>query len=163
MDRGRAAGIVQTLRGEYLVHEGMAVTLRDSEISGLELRRAESSRGQPLPWYQLIATHALPAMVPSSRGILVEGQCPHCRRDGYFGSPTEEMQPRYPQPNLKAPYDVMRSWEHFGNSRLTEPFDQSHLASALLLVRPKVMELLLEMGFRGIRFKPVEIEPREQG
>jgi hypothetical protein len=54
--------------------------------------------------------------------------------------------------------DVVCTYERFGNSVLREPFNDSHLAQPLLVVKRSVFELFEKEGVRGAEFIPVNLE-----
>jgi hypothetical protein len=152
--------IFQTFDDERLVSPGLARVLSEAQITGLELRRAHSYTGLAnLPWAQLIAPTELPLMASSSKGILREDPCPLCGRDGYFNdayTPTE-IEYDNDQVVLDALPDVVHTYEHFGNSRLRTPFNESHFAQPLLLVKPKVLKVFQQKKVRGVEFVPINL------
>lgn len=153
---GRATAL-QTLDREILLSAPVALVLTRAGVEGSELVQAESPRGSALPWVQLRPRRSLPAMDPLTRGVLVESQCPACRRDGHFGSSTIPMEIVYRGIDVAALPSILRSWECFGNSVVREPFARSVLAHPLILVKPLVMEALKGVKVRGLAFTPVRV------
>ena len=156
----KKGAIFQTLDSDILVSPDLARALRDAGVTGLELREARSYKtGEPLPWLQLISTTELPPMAPATKGFLREDPCPRCGRDGYFGSREVPLEPVYSRGQV-APDDlpdVVHTYEHFGNSGLRNPLENSHFAQPLLLVKPMVMEIFRQENVRGVHFDPVKI------
>lgn len=152
--------ITETLSRETLVSAELAGALAARGFSGVEFVPAESTHPErPLPWVQLLVRHKMPRMHPDTRGIITERQCPSCRRDGHFHTVTTPEEAVYDASGLdleRLP-DFVRTWEHFGNSVLTEPFRESVLATPLVFVKPRVYEMLREHGVRGMQFTPVRL------
>jgi hypothetical protein len=155
----RRGAIFQTLDREKLVSPKLAQLLNHAEFRGLKLRRAQShSGGKDLPWVQLISDVELPPMSASSKGILREGPCPHCWRDGYFHSQQPiELEYSSRQVDVNALPDIVHTYEHFGNSVLREPFKNSHFAQPLLLIKPRVFRFFRQQKVRELEFVPVKI------
>jgi hypothetical protein len=81
----KTGDVVQTLDNDLLIPHRVVDVLRGSQVAGIELRPIMCVDGGKVdPWVQLIATTALPPMAETADGIVVENQCPACRRDGYF-------------------------------------------------------------------------------
>ncbi len=152
--------IFQTYDHEKLVSLEVANALKSAGVSGIELRPSRSYKAHvDLPWVQLLAHEQLPPMSPTSRGILRENPCPLCGRDGYFGSAHEPSEIEYSadQVAIDSLPDAVYTYEYFGKSRLEVPFTKSYFARPLLLVKPKVFEVLLQQKVRGVEFVPVSI------
>jgi hypothetical protein len=156
-DTPKNRAIYQTVDGERLVSENLAEMMR-RELKGFDLRQAQGARtGRPLPWFQIISNYELPPMGPTTQGLLIEGQCPNCLRDGHFGTANEPLVIRYRDLDPGALPDIVRTWEHFGNSIMREPFERSHFAYPMLIMKPRVYELFRREKVRGISAEPLEI------
>ena len=155
--------IMETLSAEILVDEGVSHVLQQAQVSGLELREAVSPGGDPLGWYQLIPHKELPPFASDSQGILVENSCESCHQDGFFNSATEPPEIMYRGIDISNQAEVARTWEHFGNSRLVEPIEQSRLARPLILIKPRVARLFESAGVRGVNFIPVQVVGHQSG
>jgi len=152
--------ITQTLDNEVLISPSLADLLREERITGLELRPAESSKlGYSLPWVQMIALTELPPVDQETTGLVVEKQCPTCRRDGFFHTTKlpEEIAYSAREVDPAGFPDVVRTWEHFGNSVLKDPIVESHFAQPLYLVKPLVYETLRNHKIRGVSFTPIRL------
>jgi hypothetical protein len=151
------AAIFETLDGEILVAEHIARAIQKEGISGVELRQAVSStNGKMLPWFQILPGSGLPAMDPSTEGVVRSDHCPKCACDGYFHRPPVLI--RYKALETVRLPDVLQTLEHFGNSVIKEPFEFSHFATPLLIVKPRVYQLFKREKVRGIRAVPVDVQ-----
>ena len=155
--------VVQTLDWELLVSVEFGAAVRKSGVTGLELRSVIASTDKmPLPWLQLIAGYTMPPMAAATGGIVLSDKlppCPVCRRDGryHMGSEPEQLKYRSEDVDVEALPDAVTTWECFGRSGLREPFEKSHFATPLLLVKPRVFEIFREHKVREVQFLPVEI------
>lgn len=59
----------------------------------------------------------------------------------------EELPPELP--------DFVMSWECFGNSCLRTPFEESRFAQPLILVKPRVYQILRGLKIQNAKFTPV--------
>ncbi len=161
----RKGTIFQTFDNEKLVSAELAKAFSNAEVTGLELRTAQSFRNlTDLPWVQLLAEVEMPPMLPSSKGISRDAQCLLCGRDGYFNSGYEPTVIQYgaDQVILDNLPDAVHTYEHFGYSRLEVPFKNSYLAQPLLLVKPKVFRIFRQQKVRGAKFIPVNSASSER-
>lgn len=159
--------MAQTCLGARLVNAELADALRKGGVSGLELRQVRFYRNdEPLPWYQMIATHTMPRMSKGTKGLLREAAprwaCPVCERDGYCGSPEQPLEIMYErrEVDLDSTPDVVETWECFGRSLRPESargHERWGLGSALILVKPKVLEIFRRLKVRKVCFQPVRI------
>ena len=158
----RRGDVFQTLGGETFVSDRLREELARAGFTGAEFHDAYSeSKRERLPWSQLVAPHALPPADPeTSGGLRRENPCPDCDRDGYFGTAKSPFELRYPLSRSEADDlpDFSSTWEHFGLSKLAEPFEDSAFAQPILVVKPRVAELLMGSKVRGLLFDPVEID-----
>jgi hypothetical protein len=95
----------------------------------------------------------------SSGGVRRENGCPECDRDGYFGTARSPLELRYTfdADDLREVPDFASTCEHFGVSRLAEPFEESVFAQPLILVKPRVVEVFKKLKVRSVAFDPVSI------
>jgi hypothetical protein len=160
-DVPKKADVFQTLDHEYFVSDRVRDELEKSGVTGGEFHRVRAARKEePLPWSRLVAPFELsPFDRETSGGVVREDPCPQCERDGYFGTAKSPLELRYtfgPDDLEKVP-DLASTWEHFGRSKLAEPFEESVFAQPLLLVKPRVVELLQKLKVRQVEFVPVAI------
>jgi hypothetical protein len=159
-DLPEKAKVAATLDGEVLFHESLAGDLIDrgfaEDAFGLVLARETN---KALPWRQLRALGELPAMSRKTKGIIREGGCSKCRRDGYFHDNENPIEIRYDisQQALGDLPPVLATWECFGQSTLRSPFEKSHFAQPLFMIKPKMYELLQGQKIRGLDYTPIEL------
>jgi hypothetical protein len=160
-DIPKKADVFQTLDGEYIVSDRVREELTKAGITGAELHGVRAARkDERLPWSQLVAPFELPPFDPETTGGVVrQDPCPHCERDGYFGTAKSPLELRYTfgADSLEEVPDLASTWEHFGLSKLAEPFEESVFAQPLLLVKPRVIGLLQKLKVRQLEFVPVSL------
>ena len=106
---------------------------------------------EPSGYCQLITQITLPCWSKQTTGFEKEDECPHCKRDGFFNIPRVPLRIVYDE-QVPA-FNVAETYECFGNSKLREPFKESHFASPLLIVNEAVQQILA--GEKGVEFEPV--------
>jgi hypothetical protein len=145
--------VFEALTGEILVSPSVAGRLRKAGAPAGELQAAcEAGTKTELDWVQLLPHTELPRLDVKASGLEVEDQCPKCRRDGYFMRPDRPFRPTFTEAlDPKELPIVARSWEHFGNSRLTEPFSQSFFAQPAIFVSSGALGVMK-------RLKSVDLE-----
>ena len=158
-DIPKKADVFQTLDGEYIVSDRVREEFTKAGITGAELHGVRAARSKErLPWSQLVAPFELPPFDPDTTGgVPREDPCPECERNGYFGTAKSPLELRYTfgADYLEEVPDLASTWEHFGLSKLAEPFEESVFAQPLLLVKPRVVELLQKLKVRQVEFVPV--------
>lgn len=164
----RKGDISRTIAGQTVVSLSLAYSLFHAGLSGFHFRSVKSSRdGSDLPWVQWFIEEHLPPMSAASSGVIRdfkkynwgEPACAKCNRNGYFHTPEEPFQLRYDKGKVTESDlpDVLHTWEWFGYSWLSDPLKESHFgASPLLIVKPKVYQLLKQLRVRAVMFEPVE-------
>jgi hypothetical protein len=154
--------VFQTLSGEKFVSDRLREEITRAGFTGAEFHDARSARKRErLPWSQLVARHELPPADPeTSGGLRREDPCSVCDRDGYFGTVESPLELRYSlsRGEVNDLPDFSSTWEHFGLSKLAEPFEDSAFAHPFLVVSPRVVKMLRELKVRGLLFDPVEID-----
>lgn len=160
-DVPKRGDVFQTLIGEQFVSDRLREELTQAGFTGAAFHDARSAhKRERLSWSQLVARHELPpADSETSGGLRREDPCPDCDRDGYFGTAESPLELRYSlsREDLDDLPDFSSTWEHFGVSRLAEPFEDSAFAHPLLVVSPRVVKMLRDLKVRGLLFDPVEI------
>lgn len=165
----RGTGLIyRSMRFEYLVAEPVARALRAAQCSGLELLPVRSHKGATLSWWQIVPRYEMPPWSSQTRGtkrgtsrgeICWDAPCEACGRDGYFSDGKQPTQLVYCRSDLRdwpLP-DFAQTYERFGCSVLREPFAKSQFAQGLLLVSPRVYDILQGFKIDGLRFEPVRI------
>ena len=163
-DLPRGAGLIQTGQGETLASRDIADSLAAADVSALDLGEVRAWRsGDPLQWVEFASTYQMPPMSKATTGGAREDPCPACGRDGYFDSPEAPLSIAYAGDEVRPDSlpDIVHTWECFGNSRLAVPDDRylpgPWFAQPLLLVKPGVAQLLVQLGVRGLTFDPVRV------
>jgi hypothetical protein len=164
----------ETALGDILVAEPLAKTMREEEISGLELRQAHFYRNnEPLPWWQMISDYCMPKMSAATRGVKLslsdyverpdfvipaQPPCSLCGRDGRFGIPEEPVQMVYSAKDVSPDEipDVVHSWECFGQSIKDPPAGQDpRYAQPVMMVKPNVLDVFRRLRVKHSCFTPV--------
>jgi hypothetical protein len=144
--------IFTTLDFEYLVNQDLAERIRKSGLTCLR-QVLDRATLKPLLYEQLLPEAVLPPFSPESTGYERYSPCAHCGRDGYFGTPKRGFDVIYrdvdPSYLLK---DCLETYERFGNSRLRPVFRESFFAKPLLIVSPRLADLLRLV--EGVEFEP---------
>jgi hypothetical protein len=160
-DVRKRGDVFETLDGERLVSDRVRDALIAADVTGCEFHRVRAAcTGEPLPWMQLVAPFELPPFDPETTGGVVrEDPCPECDRDGYFATAKSPLELHYALApgDLEEMPDLVSTWEHFGRSKLVEPFEESVFARPLLLVKPRVVEVIQSLKIRGLAFEPVAL------
>jgi hypothetical protein len=158
-DVPKRGDVFQTLDHEHFVSARLREALVAASVTGGVFHDVRDARsGDPLPWSRLIAPFTLPRFdTETSGGVRRQDPCAECGRDGYFETAQSPLELRYSltHADLDRIPDFASTWEHFGISRLADPFEDSVFAQPLLVVGPRVVELL--RGIRGLAFDPVAI------
>jgi hypothetical protein len=151
-------GMFYTGNDEYLVSDLVGAALEQAEVTGLELRPAVSTSGSKLPWLQLVAPYRMPPMAPSTRGLVRDLVCLQCTRSNHYGTPYEPLDGHYTDVDPEGLPDVVHTWECYGVSVLREPFKDSRIANPLLLIRPRVYDVLREYKVKQLVCHPIVLE-----
>jgi len=157
--------VIETYHNDILLSRKLVAILEEAKVSGLKTYAVVSHKDKSiLPWFQLLPEYELPPMSPLTCGIRHgssdEAPCSHCHRDGYFISakiPTEIYYESSKVDIDRLP-DIMRSYEHFGNSFIKNPFSKSKFAPSLVVVKPKIFDLFKNNKIKGVNFHPILIK-----
>jgi hypothetical protein len=155
----RQSDAFETRTREFVISPRFAQGLERESVSGINQQLVVNPRGESIPWVQLLPQGTMPRLAESSRGILVEGACPTCGRDGRFHSSREPIELAYDDLDLDQVPDVAVTWECFGNSKRSADPLRSHFAQPLVLVKPKVLQVARDLNIRGLSFTPVRVVP----
>ena len=148
--------IFKTLDGETIIDTDLANKLKSKGISSLF--EVFDSDKQKLPYMELRHQALLPRFTANTQGYEIEDQCPHCKRDGYFGVDDP----------LKLVYEnideaitsnhILATFETFGNSSIETTFQNSNLSSPLLIFSDELVCLFQEENLSNMSFEKVAID-----
>lgn len=148
--------IFENLRGETFISLKLYELFSKNNVNSF--LNVYSPKNELLPLKLLKGQIILPPFNKISKGIEIENQCSNCKRDGYFDNPEEEFNIIYKNLDMSyLKYNIMETWEHFGNSKLSDPFHKSSFAQPVLIVSNKIRKLLLENKIKKIDFYKVTI------
>jgi len=157
--------MAETCIWQILVAAKIADALTVAGVTGLELRQARCRyKKTPLEWWQLIATYVMPRISSTSKNLCWDDRpgwgCPLCRRDCYAFDGPEPMDLVYDRGEVAPDNlpDAVQTWECFGRSVPRDDKErclQRGYAQPLLLVKPKIMDVLRELKVREASFSPV--------
>lgn len=150
--------IFETRGGELLVAQSLKDALERAHVTGAELRQVLSKRDNDLlPWYQLMPTMSLPPMVVSASAVVRSRPCTACDRDGYFDDGFGSGVLRYGRNlDFKALPDIVRTYEHFGNSRIGESPEDCYFQQPLIVMRSRLVPLFENDAGNAVEFVPLE-------
>jgi hypothetical protein len=149
--------VAMTLDSEVLIRSDLADLLHSIGISSLGDVCVPRSP-DPLPFFQLLPEAVLPRFSSGTTGYVIERQCQACLRDGFFHAVESPLRLHYEHLDRKyLGFDVLATWECFGNSRLRRPFRESVLASPVLVLSQRLSEVLSQAGAR-VELEPVAID-----
>jgi hypothetical protein len=157
-------GVGATYRLQVVVSPRIRDKLDDLKVKGLRQALHKKTKA-PIPFWSLEPTATLPPWSPESHGFChsaLDPQCSSCHRDGFYDVPREDLQLVYDSASLPLfrDNDILATWEHFGRSRLVDPFTGSNLASPRLIVSDRVKSALAgELGVDFVRVKTVPANP----
>ena len=157
----------ETLIGDYIISESLYKELVLENIKLGNLMNVVDSRNKDLPFYHLYTDLYFPKST-KNEGLVIEGQCDECKRNGFFGKldSTEQGMKIVP---IKLYYslndnsflnksDFFFSWECLGLSNLVEK-DNNVIGYArpLLIVSNHLKTALIKFKVPGLNFEQIEI------
>jgi hypothetical protein len=124
--------------------------------------KAKSGEVTELRWQQAIIESVMPPMAASS-SLDRKGVCPRCHRGGYTAVFRQPDRLFYRLEDLANAKDFNLSWEWFGDFRKEGEMQRELWPQPLILVTPKVMNLLRgktkkEQKYQGCDFIPIWVE-----
>jgi hypothetical protein len=144
------AGVAATYKLQVVISKDVFERL---SVVGVTCMRpvVDRKKKKPVEFWSLEPEGSLPRWSNASEGFTIEAQCSHCRRDGYFDTPKRSLDLVYA---TMPAADVLATWEHFGNSRLRAPFEESLFAIPRLIVSDRVRDVL--SNSKGVEFCEVQ-------
>jgi hypothetical protein len=163
VDKHRVAG---TYRNDVLVRDTDVEKLIAAKVTGAVFWPAyfkeKSGEVTELRWQQAIIESVMPPMAASS-SLERKGVCPTCSRGGYTTVFRQPGRLFYRAEDVANAKDFNLSWEWFGDYCKREEPQYDLVPHPLILVTPKVMNLLRgktkkEQKYQGCDFIPIWIE-----
>jgi hypothetical protein len=163
--------IFQTIDGDYIISEKLHNEILNENIDIGNLKNIVGLKGSKLPFYHLVSELSLPK-VSKANGLIIEGQCMNCRRNGYFNDlimgnlekkiPTRIVPLELVYDKMDAPLfnqrDIISSWEHIGlSSREAKGNRVIRYARPLLIVSDRLKNFLEKRKLRNLKFEPIKI------
>jgi hypothetical protein len=165
-DVPRAGDVFRTYDGELFVSDPVRERLIGEGVGGADFHTVRAAHGgERLPWSQLVAPFVLPPIdTEASGGLPHENGCPACGRDGWFETAKAPLELRYDlsRDEFAEVPDMASTWECIGVSQLREPFSESVFAQPLLLVKPRIVDVLRPMKIRALKFVPIDVVSRPE-
>jgi hypothetical protein len=133
-----------------------------------DLKNVIDAKNTLLPYYHLNNTLILPEAI-SKNGLVIEEQCPICKRNGYYYKLTKVNDRNTSIPtgitysskqidNMEN-YDFFFTWECFGLSYLVASSSNIvGFARPLLIVSEKFKNILEKLKVKGLEFEPVTVK-----
>lgn len=157
----------ETNRGHILVAAAIVDALKNTNLTGLELRQTHFYRnGEPLNWWQFIASYTMPRFSANSKNLVWDSRpswgCPVCQRDMWAFQGPEPPDYVYDSHIVdpSAIPDIVQTWECFGRSVLHDDPDrnlQRGFAQPLILVKPKMLDIMRRLRVKEVGFSPVRM------
>ncbi len=111
-----------------------------------------------LPYMELRGEAILPSFSHKTDGYIKEGECPYCKRDGYFNNSPEKLSLVYENlPSHFLTKNILITYERFGLSALREPFKDSVFASPLFVVSDLIKNAFETEKIKTVTFEPVTL------
>jgi len=162
----------ETLDGDYLISGQLYEKLKDLHPE-FELSAVVDIGNQELEYFHLYSHTILPRFNKKSSGFVIEDQCPHCLRNGYFndakigdldrGIPTEITPVKlcYEESNFEPLLgkNILQTWECLGLSN-RRPHDRYavRFARPWIIVSQDLKQIFERQGLSAIRYEEIKIE-----
>lgn len=153
------SGVAITYKQQVIVSKDVFEKL---SLAGVKCLRAlvDRKKREPIGFWSLEPEATLSRWPKDSSGFefsKISPPCLQCQRDGYFDAPKKRLELVY---DALPVGDVFATWEHFGNSRLRTPFEESLFACPRLIVSDRVRDVLCD--YRGVEFIDVKTKKPNQ-
>lgn len=161
-----------TLDTDYIISERLYEKLVSEKIKIGELANIIDYKNNDLPFYHLYTNIFFPVAARKG-GLVIEDQCPFCKRNGYFnkviiGNPQKKIPTQtfpvdlcYSLPDIEVLNisDFFFTWECMGLSNLVAQGNKViRYARPLLIVSDKFKDILEKFKVKGVEFEPVVID-----
>lgn len=162
--------LFETLDGDCIISQKLYEALLENEINLGTLLNIVDHRGNNLPFFHLYTGSHLPQT--KSNDFEIEGQCPICKRNGFFTKviiPTDDQTPTKIFPynlhysanvlNILQKQDFILTWECMGLSNLKA--DDKYVvryARSLSIISEKFKMVLEIFKIKGVEFEEISID-----
>lgn len=161
----------ETLDGDKIISEAVFTAMNMNGIKlAAPLKNIVDTRGNALPSYHLTSTIYLPAAY-ESEGLIIEDQCPICKRNGYFNkillgdlgkkTPTKVFPVglKYQKRDacLLNECELINTYECMGLSSKGTAGGIIRYARPLQLVSSRIKELFESFDSKNLKFEKIEI------
>lgn len=161
-----------TTSGDFLISEELYKFLLSKGVKMTNLKKVIDSRKNELPFYHLYTEVTFPKYLPSSEGLVIERQCPVCKKNGYYcdakigdaakGIPTIITPLRLRYQKISKTFlessELFNTWEHLAVSNLkAEGTNVIRYARPMLIVSERIKLTFEEYGVKNVVFEEVLI------
>jgi len=146
--------IFQNLDGTVIICKDLHQKLLDNDINSFY--PIYDLKGKQQDFFALKSQNVLGQFDKGTSSFEVEKQCQYCHRDGYFNIPNEPLKLVYSNWDSRLfQFEILSTWECFGNSRLRIPEKESVFANPIYVISDKVKETICDYVCKGIQFEKV--------
>ena len=143
--------------GDFIVSEELYLKL--NTIGLCNFNKVSLKQGILLSYYHLKSEQTLNKMMSKSKGIIKEGGCSLCQRDGFFGTKNEDSQFCYTHTDFDENINIYETWECFGLSNMVKEGNKVvRYARPRLIVSEEFKNIFEQMNIVNTSFNQVRIE-----
>jgi hypothetical protein len=161
----------QTVDGDYLISAKLNTKLVEKGFRIGNLNKVVDSKKNELSFYHLYTELDFPKTT-NFNGLIIEGQCETCQRNGYFNDveignlenniPTRVIPIELIYSDLKLDFknqsDIFNSWEHMGMSNREATGNLVIRYARPLLIVSEQLKFVLEEWLSNLKFDPIKID-----
>jgi len=160
-----------TLDSDYIISENLYDKLVNKKIKIGNLLNVLDYKNNNLPFYHLYTNIYFPIAIKKS-GLIIEDQCPICKRNGYFNKviigdiekkiPTQifpiDLHYSLSDMDFLNHSDIFFTWECMGlSNKVVQGNKVERYARPLLIVSEKIKNAFEEYKVKGVVFEPIII------
>jgi hypothetical protein len=165
--------IFYTLAWDIIISEKLYQKLNNNGVEIGKLKKVVDKKNIFLNFYHLDSQFSFPKSLSISTGFTLEGQCPICKKNGYFNE-VKIGNPDLGVPTIITPIklyygkiekdfllksDIFKTWEHTGLSNLKKEGNKVvRYARPMYIISEKLVQLLLSLKIKGLEFNQIFIE-----
>ncbi len=162
----------ETIDGDFIVSNSFYQKIK-SHLENLELFQVRDSKNQLMDFFHFSSKIVLPKSGDNSTGLIVEDQCPICKRNGYFSdakignivtkTPTT-LKPlilKYKKRELEEFENsiIMKTWECYGlSNKIPKGKYVTRYARPLIIVNETMKTIFESEGIKNVSFDKLLIE-----